>query len=221
MNFIVNNKLFFLIILATTVICQNNGLFRADEEIPEWYDIYYKKADIAKGWKFIVIHHSATDAGDSETFHKFHSDQGYGGLCYHFLIGNGNGMPDGKIEESFRWKEQIAGTHVDINSWYHNIFGIGICLVGNFEKRLPTDKQMESLIRLIRRLVKEHNIPRSNILPHNGVPLGEIEWDNERITVKYKKNKFAPTLCSGKKFSIPSLIEKVFAKQPNRTGDND
>jgi len=117
---------------------------------PSWPEIYYKKVDIARGWKYIIIHHSATASGSAKAFHKYHTDQGYGGLCYHFVIGNGNGLPDGRIEEGFRWKEQIAGTHVDENSWYHNIFGIGICLVGNFDKEKPTKKQIVALTGLIK-----------------------------------------------------------------------
>ena len=89
---------------------------------PSWDEIYAKDVNPAKGWKYIVIHHSASNSGNAQQFHKLHKDKGYGGLAYHFVIGNGNGAPDGNIHESFRWKEQIIGTHVDINSWYHNIF---------------------------------------------------------------------------------------------------
>ncbi len=171
-------------------------------EKPSWSDIYTKKTPIAKGWKSIIVHHSATDSGNAKSFHKYHTSKGYGGLCYHFVIGNGNGSPDGKIEEGFRWKEQIAGTHVDINSWYHNIFGIGICLVGNFEKKPPTEKQMASLSQLIKDLSKKYGITQENIMGHNQVPHSTMNWDNNEIIVNYGNNKTAQTACPGKHISM-------------------
>ncbi len=174
-------------------------------EHTSWQDVYYKKADIAKGWKYIIVHHSATAVGSAKAFHKYHTDQGYGGLCYHFVIGNGKGAPDGSIEKGFRWKEQISGTHVDVNSWYHNIFGIGICLVGNFDKEKPTTKQALSLSKLINTLRKKYNIPKDNIMGHGQVPFGEMDWDAERINVLFEEGKTARTNCPGKNF--PDLQE--------------
>lgn len=180
--------------------------------MPTWNDIYHKPTPIAKGWKYIVIHHSATHAGNAASFHTFHTDQGYGGLCYHFVIGNGNGSGDGQVEEGFRWKEQIAGTHVAVGSWYHNIFGIGICLVGNFETSAPTEKQMAALSTLIKRLSKTYRIPAENIIGHRSVQVGEIDWDANRINVSYINGKLAPTVCPGKKLSIERLKKKVFGE---------
>ncbi len=40
---------------------------------PDWDDIYYKKAPIAKGWKYIIIHHSATDSGTAKGFDAYHT----------------------------------------------------------------------------------------------------------------------------------------------------
>lgn len=174
---------------------------------PSWHDLYYKKTEIAKGWKYIIIHHSATDSGSTKAFHRYHSDQGYGGLCYHFVIGNGKGAPDGSVEEGFRWKDQMAGTHLDINSWYHNIFGIGICLVGNFEKNEPSEKQIKSLKELVKRLCKKYNIPKNNVLKHNQVPIGQMNWNAKGIKINYEKGKKAKTNCPGKKFPD---IKKLF-----------
>ncbi len=176
---------------------------------PDWGDIYNKSDRISKGWKYIIIHHSATKSGNAKGFHRFHTKQGYGGLCYHFVIGNGKGAKDGEIQEGFRWKDQIAGTHVDINSWYHNVFGIGICLVGNIENQKPTEKQMGSLLKLVRKLMKEHNIKAENVLTHKTVPHGEMTWDNESINVQIKRKKFASTLCPGKMFSIKKFRSKL------------
>ncbi len=201
-----------IIFVFITLISTVSAFAMSAMRTPSWNDIYFKHPNMAKGWKFIVIHHSATNAGSAKAFHKYHVDQGYGGLSYHFVIGNGNGSPDGKVEIGFRWKNKVAGTHADVNSWYHNIFGIGICLVGNLEKSKPTEKQMASLIKLVKNLSKKNNIPKSNIIGHKQVPHGEVDWDHEKIIVEYKKGKFAQTNCPGRYISIDELTKKVFAK---------
>ncbi|MBM4054820.1 MAG: hypothetical protein FJ264_09150 [Planctomycetes bacterium] len=44
-------------------------------------------------WKYIVIHHSASESGCAAEFDKFHREKRHweNGLGYHFVIGNGNG----------------------------------------------------------------------------------------------------------------------------------
>ena len=69
------------------------------------------------------------------------------GLAYHFVIGNGTDSKDGQIEMGSRWKKQLHGGHV--KNHYINEVGIGICLVGNFEKNKPSAKQLKSLSALI------------------------------------------------------------------------
>lgn len=193
MKKIIAASMVFLLIWAAQGLSDTSGRQR-----PGWSQIYCKTTDIARGWKYIVIHHSATKAGSAAAFHRHHTEQGYGGLCYHFVIGNGSGTPDGMIEEGFRWKEQMAGTHVDINSWYHNIFGIGICLVGNLEKNPPTHAQVEALSGLLKELTEKYDIPKDNILFHRQVPHGDMTWDVEKIRVSYKAGQTARTNCPGK-----------------------
>lgn len=153
-------------------------------------DWYYKKSEKYKGWKYIVIHHSATKAGSVKAFHKFHTRQGYGGIAYHFVIGNGNGMKDGEIKETFRWSQKISGTHVSVNSWEHNVFGIGIVLVGNFENQDPTNAQVLSLKKLIKKLKTSHEIKNNNIYGHK-----HVDFDNA-------SGKKEQTDCPGKKLDI-------------------
>jgi hypothetical protein len=187
-------------------------IFIVSEVIAEtnWGDVYNKNNKISKGWKYIVIHHSATDSGNGKGFHKFHTDQGYGGLSYHFVIGNGKGALDGSVYEGFRWKDQIAGTHVDINSWFFNIFGIGICLVGNFEKNKPSEKQLISLTKLVKKLMEDNNIDVNHVITHKLVPHGDMTWDDQKIKHVKKNSKFATTLCPGKKFSIKDFKKNIY-----------
>jgi N-acetyl-anhydromuramyl-L-alanine amidase AmpD len=209
--------LLFLVLISCTASKPNSDSDSKtrDDELKtrklSWSDIYYKKAKQAKGWKYIVIHHSAGNNGNAKIFHDWHTEKGYGGLSYHFVIGNGNGSNDGEIETGFRWEEQISGTHVTVDSWYHNIFGIGICLVGDFNKTKPTSEQLSSLIALITNLSKEYKIPVENIIGHNDVPFGEIDWSNGRINVALS-TKTQTTRCPGKSLNVTEL-RKSFSKK--------
>lgn len=146
----------------------------------DYDDWYYKTSRQYQGWKYIVLHHSATEAGSVESFDKFHRQQGYGGIAYHFVIGNGHGMRDGEIKETFRWKKQISGTHVSVNSWEHNVFGIGICLVGNLQNHPPSRAQLESLTRLIQRLSRRFRIPAEQVVGHRHVRYDDQSGKTEK-----------------------------------------
>ncbi len=125
---------------------------------------------LQRHWKYIVIHHSASDAGNEAVFNREHKQRGWLGVGYDFVIDNGDGGPDGRVEVTFRWEQQIDGAHAG-NELY-NKYGIGICLVGNFDNDLPTAKQMDSLVALINYLQKRCAIPTANIVGHCHVRIG-------------------------------------------------
>ena len=133
---------------------------------------WYPPKNKEKTWKAIVIHHSATDKGNAAIFDKHHRNVNHWkGIGYDFVINNGNGKSDGVVEVTFRWKEQIPGAHVGgtPNNWA-NIDGIGICLVGDFDKKNPSQRQLASLTKLVRFLQKRYNIPKYKIYGHNTTP---------------------------------------------------
>jgi len=111
-------------------------------------------------WRTITIHHSATLEGNAETFDRNHRQRGMGGLFYHFVIGNGIGSGDGEIEVGWRWRKQ---SQVDRPN------DIQICLVGDFNRQRVSDKQVESLIKLIALLRQQYNIPLRNIRKHKSI----------------------------------------------------
>lgn len=119
-----------------------------------------------RSWKYVVIHHSATDSGDAASIGEYHKDKkGWvNGLGYHFLIGNGNGARDGQIEVGNRWDSQIDGAHAGKDEY--NKRGVGICLIGNFENDYPTSSQISSLTYLINYLQERCNIPRNQVIMH-------------------------------------------------------
>lgn len=94
-------------------------------------------------WKYIILHHTATDMGNAKTINLSHGARGFwNGLGYHFLIDNGTlGKGDGQIEMSPRWIRQQNGAHCKAGGM--NDKGIGISLVGNFSLESPTANQMQ------------------------------------------------------------------------------
>lgn len=128
-------------------------------------------------WRYVVIHHSATDVGSAKSFDQSHRKRGWqNGLGYHFVIGNGTTTPDGHVEVGPRWLRQnegIDGAHAG-NKQY-NKFGIGICLVGNYNSGRPTPRQLVALRRLCRALMTKYGIQRSSVFPHSEVRRGHTD----------------------------------------------
>ena len=122
-------------------------------------------------WRYIVIHHSATDRGNAASFDQSHRRRGWDELGYHFVIDNGDGGPNGRIEVGSRWKKQKWGAHTGgtPNNEYNN-HGIGICLVGDFSDRMPSRAQIASLERLVRYLASKYEIQPDNVIGHREGP---------------------------------------------------
>jgi N-acetylmuramoyl-L-alanine amidase len=133
---------------------------------------------LEKKWTAIIIHHSGTKTGDSAIFDKWHRENNHwNGVGYDFVIGNGTNSGDGQVEVTYRWQKQVTGAHVGgtPNNWA-NRDGIGICLVGDFNKSQPSNAQMQSLVKLVRFLQSRYGIPKSRIFGHGTTP-GAHETD--------------------------------------------
>ncbi len=145
------------------------------------------KAD--KPWKYIVLHHSARNSGNLDDIdHEHRAAHRWDGCGYHFVIGNGTGSPDGKIEVAARWAEQKHGIHCR-NGKHPEMseYGIGICLVGDFDQSPPTRKQIASAQTLIAYLSARYHIPATRIDSH------------EHLAA-------TPTACPGKHFPSQAIL---------------
>ncbi len=148
-------------------------------------------------WTHIILHHSATDFGNAAVFDRMHRRRQWDELGYHFVINNGRGGSDGKVEVGPRWIKQKHGAHCrvdprDDNRW--NRHGIGICLVGDFCKRRPSEAQLAGAARLMAFLMRQCNIPMRNLLGHGQVP-------------------GASTKCPGRLFPYGELRDRIRAIQ--------
>jgi hypothetical protein len=125
-----------------------------------------------KKWTAIVIHHSGTKNGNAAIFDKWHREGNHWeGVGYDFVIGNGTNSGNGQVEVTYRWRNQVTGAHCGgtAGNWA-NKDAVGICLVGNFNRTLPTSRQMQSLAKLVRFLQNRYRIPKSRIYGHKDTP---------------------------------------------------
>lgn len=124
----------------------------------------------AERWRAIVIYHSGSPYGNAESIGRRHENLGLQGLGYHFVVGNGSGLPDGAVELGFRWLRQLPGAHATgpYADWYDQ-HAIGICLVGHGNRRPFTRAQMSRLISLVRVLARELDIPPERIYLHSDI----------------------------------------------------
>jgi hypothetical protein len=153
------------------------------------------KAD--RPWKYIVLHHSAAPEGGYDQIDREHRKMlGFDGCGYHFVIGNGTGSADGQIEVAMRWDNQKQGVHCR-NAKTHDAdeYGIGICLVGDFDQQPPTPRQVAAAQALIAYLSQRYNISAGRVTTHAHLAA-------------------TPTVCPGKYFPTQSML--AAAKDANR-----
>jgi len=148
-------------------------------------------------WRYIVVHHSATHRGSAASFDAWHRNHnGWDELGYHFVIGNGSLTPDGFVETGSRWPKQKHGAHCKVgDDETYNDWGIGICLVGNFEREQPTEAQMCALARLVDYLRVKYTIPDRCIIGH-----GDVDQ----------------TRCPGRNFSFGNLFSRLRQREAVR-----
>ena len=127
----------------------------------------------ARAWTCMVLHHSGTTQGDVASLDATHrrrvdsAGKPWLGIGYHFVVGNGQGMADGLVEPTFRWRQQLAGAHA--GEARTNETGIGICLIGNFQETTPSGRQLAATKSLVAALATHYQIPRGRVLLHQDV----------------------------------------------------
>ena len=111
-------------------------------------------------WKYVYIRHSRTATGNALTLGQSGAATGLGD---HFVIGNGDGAIDGEIQIGQRWNQQQPATppaganKIDPTC-------ISICLVGDFDRTVPTPTQLRRLSQLVGTLQGKYGIKRESVL---------------------------------------------------------
>ncbi|QMU60673.1 MAG: hypothetical protein GKR92_02765 [Gammaproteobacteria bacterium] len=121
-------------------------------------------------WHYIVIHHSAGNYGNIEFLQKVHRQRQAGdpidAIPYHYIIGNGNGLGMGIVNSDWRNDYKLWGMHVSANNVDRNYRGVGICLVGNYEKQSVPELQYQSLLALTKNLMATYSIGPNHVTGH-------------------------------------------------------
>lgn len=119
-------------------------------------------------WNWIVVHHSDDVCGCCSKYDAAHRAKGWDECGYHFVIGNGSMTSDGQVEVTTRWPVQKHGAHAKTPDNRFNDFGIGIVLVGDFERGPgPSAVQYAALLRLTRWLMARYGVTPDRVVRHS------------------------------------------------------
>lgn len=137
--------------------------------------------------EFLVIHHTAVSREKNmlqyNATNDYHKSKGFPksetGLYigYHYFIEPSGKLYQTKLDHEF-------GAHCKEDEM--NYKSLGICLTGNFDVEMPTEKQLATLATLITSLRIKYNISRQNVKFHRD---------------------YAPKTCPGNNFTR-ELLEK-------------
>ena len=127
-------------------------------------------------WSGISIWLSETGQDTTATLHARHKDLGLGGLASHFVIGNGDGMPNGQIAVTQRWTKQWQGYRIQWgNTPLMEQAVVQICVIAEADQ-LPSDAQMQELVWLVRQLQRHLDVGPDQVMVHNPQGLADSDW---------------------------------------------
>lgn len=107
--------------------------------------------------KKIIIHHSASskDLTTVKNIKKWHKEKGFSDVGYHWMI-------DGEGRQWQGRPEHIKGAHCKGS----NKNSIGICVFGNFDVEVTSEKQIDTLTTLLEDLFETYGLNYSDVYPH-------------------------------------------------------
>ena len=140
--------------------------------------------DQLKKVEYIIVHHTQRNE-DSPSWvrfrHKYNRE--WEDIGYHFLIGNpGPYTEDGKLYEGR--SEELVGAH----ALGHNKNSIGICLIGDFDVFMPSEKQLKTLILFLREKIKQYGIPVENVKGHRELPNVKKTCPGKNVDMDYVRD---------------------------------
>lgn len=116
-------------------------------------------------YHYLVVHHTASDSGNLSTVRRGHWARGWFDAGYHLILNNGStAVPAGDLQASLRYR--FATHSVATRSKRHNVLGLHLSVVGNYDKQAPSAEMWANLAHAVRTLHRQYGIPRENILLH-------------------------------------------------------
>ncbi|WP_431685574.1 peptidoglycan recognition protein family protein [Hahella sp. NBU794] len=146
-------------------------------------------------WRYIVIHHSGGASGDIALLQRVHRERQphdpIHAIPYHYVIGNGHGLAMGEVASDWRQEYDIWGGHLTLHNLTRNFLGIGVCLIGDFEKRDVPEPQYQALVKLTRTLMTRYDIPTANVTGHGMTPGESTQCPGSRFPMSRFKRDIA------------------------------
>lgn len=106
--------------------------------------------------KRIILHHAEAKSCTAADIHRWHLDNGWSGIAYHFFVRKDGTVYRGRPEDA-------VGAH----AYGANSDSIGICFEGNFEQEIMPEVQAKAGYELVKMLKATYNI--SKVLAHRDV----------------------------------------------------
>jgi len=161
-------------------------------------------------WKGITIHHSMSHDVPASEIDRWHKNNGWDGIGYHFVV-----RKNGSIEPGRLLNKQ--GAHKPASNRTH----IGICFTGDFSKEVPTKEQLEAGLYLCKGLKTQFNLTHfeghHEECPNVNFPLESFIKDIENNTnttldkFKIKDNSFKVETNNTyiTKVELLNILEKI------------
>ncbi len=164
-------------------------------------NLIFDDMNTRKWTRRLVIHHAAAIKCSVEDIHRWHKENGWSGMGYHFLV-----RKDGSIWEG-RPIDKV-GAH----AYGYNNDSIGICFEGNFEKEKMSTEQKNAgkwLVSYVRKLyptittIQRHKDLMATACPGRNFPFSEIKEGvvtKQGYTGTFPNIKVAYTVDGTKKY---------------------
>lgn len=132
-------------------------------------NLLFYKIFVGHRYKWIVIHHTASDYGNYASIKKYHAkEHNWLDAAYHLILSNGSTeVPAGFLEATKRYR--FLSYSLGTQSPKHNIWGLHLCIVGNYEDRPLPENLKKALAFSIASLQEKFSIPNTHILFHRDV----------------------------------------------------
>lgn len=137
-------------------------------------NLKFKNLKRRKNTEKLVIHHARHSTCTVEDVHKWHLNNGWSGIGYHYFVDKKGKVFQGRPEE-------MIGAHCR----YYNNESIGICVQGNYESEYMPEEQYLGLLSLVRFLyfkyeldyVYNHNDLNGTLCPGRNFPTIRLRND--------------------------------------------
>ena len=109
-----------------------------------------------------------------ERYHR--NERKWAGIGYHFLVGHDGSVYEGR-------PASVQGAHVS----RHNKQNLGISMIGDFDRQVPTSRQLATLHALLRDKVDQYSLSRTAVFGHRD--LGNTVCPGKHLYTWLKKYK--------------------------------